>query len=277
MSQSSEPPRPAYLPQQGFAASDPLRDEVGRLRSEVRAARAVAFGGVALGLVATALAAFSLARTPQAPAGAAVATTTTAATSAAAAPASPAAATVGAAPLGTIVLGAAGGGRPVLDIYEDFQCPACAAAESYVGDDVDALVAAKSVEVRYHMMSFLDQMLGNDSSVRAANGGFCAHEQGKFLSWHDTLFAKANHPKNEGDGWTDAQLRTLAGSAGLDVPAWSACVASGKYAAQVTAANDLSLKGGVNSTPTFQLNGRKVDLNAALNAGGLKAYVEANA
>ena len=256
-----QPPRPAYQPQQGFAPPDPVREELGRLRAEARSARAVAYGGVALALVATALAAFSLARTPQAPAGS---------------PASTPALTVAAAPLGTIVLGAPGQGRPVIDIYEDFQCPACASVESYVSDDVDALVASKTVEVRYHVMSFLDAMLNNDSSVRAAHGGFCAHEQGKFLAWHDTLFSPDHHPKNEGDGWTDAQLRTLAGTAGLDVAAWSTCTASGKYAAQVRAANDLSLQGGVNSTPTFLLNGAAINLNAAVQSGGLKAYVEAN-
>ena len=263
-----------------FTPHDPQTDAVARLSKQVRSLRRLAFGGVALGLLATALAAFGLARTPQ------VASPAATVTAPAATPAStptPSTVTIGkpadagAAPQGTIVLGAPGQNRPVLDIYEDFQCPACASAERTFGPQVDELVATGKAEVRYHVMSFLDHNLGNDSSTRAANGGFCAHEQGKFEAWHDTLFVTKNRPATEGDGWTDAQLRTLAGSAGLDVPAWSACVASGKYAAQVTAANDLSLKGGVNSTPTFQLNGRKVDLNAALNAGGLKAYVEANA
>lgn len=178
----------------------------------------------------------------------------------------------GTAPAGTIALGAVNQGKPVLDVYEDFQCPACKVAEDHFGPEVKQLVASGDVEVRYHMMSFLDQALRNDSSVRAANGGFCAHDQGKFLAYHDLLFA--NHPAKEGDGWTDAQLADLAGRAGVDGAAWQACVASGKHVDAVKQANDTSLAAGVNSTPTYRINGAKADLQGVANAGGLKAVID---
>lgn len=292
---SPEPPsqQPSYVPPQPYPArpqpGPPLvrepQDAVARLERQVRSLRALAFGGLALGLVAVGLSAFSLARTPQAgiagtavvsPAAVQPATTTVQAAPAASTPAQTIGkpADAGAAPSGTIVLGAAGQGFPVLDIYEDFQCPACESVEQRLGPDVDQLVAGGKTEVRYHMMSFLDANLHNDSSVRAANGGFCAHEQGKFGVWHDTLFAPENRPPNEGDGWTDAQLAGFAGKSGLDVAAWTNCVASKKHAAQVTDANQLSLKSGVNATPTYKLNGTKLGLQGVVDAGGLVAFVD---
>ena len=252
-----------------------------RLERSLAATRAVAAAAAALGLVAVALAAFALARPLPAPAASAPPASASAPVTATA-PATLSMivtgkpADAGVAPSGAIVLGAAGQGHPVLDIYEDFQCPACASVEKALGPQVDALLADGRIEVRYHVMSFLDGMLRNDSSVRAAAGGFCAHDQGKFAAWHGTLFAPANHPKTEGDGWTDAQLTALAGTAGLNVTEWSACVASGQHAQLVTDANDLSLAAGVNATPTFKLNGTKLDLQKVINLGGLTKVVDAN-
>lgn len=258
-------------------------DAVARLERQVKSARTMAFAGVALGLVSIALAAFGLSRTPtvavpaQAAPAAAGAAATTKATQPAQAPATigkPADA--GAPPAGTIVLAAQKQGAPVLDIFEDFQCPACASVEKTLGPQVKALVASGQVEVRFHMMSFLDENLRNDSSKRAANGGFCANEQGKFLAWHDALFSPANHPAKEGDGWTDAQLKALAGASGLDVTAWAACVASNKHTADVTAAEQTSLAAGVNSTPSYKLNGTALNLNTVMAAGGLQKFIAAN-
>ncbi len=90
---------------------------------------------------------------------------------------------------------------PVLDYWEDFQCPACRDLEKASGDAVRAMVAAGEVEVRYHMLSFLDGRLGNDSSQRAANAFACSASTGTQGPYHDTVFA--NQPAEEGAGYTD--------------------------------------------------------------------------
>ena len=262
-------------PYSPFQPRDPHADALAQLQKEVRSLRRLTLGAVALALVAAGTAGYGLVSTMPRTGQPAIAAT--AAPGATAAKVPTPAATAAAAPSGTIVLGKADSGLPVLDIYEDYQCPACAQVETYVASDIVALVASGKIEVRYHLMSFLDAGLGNDASVRAANGGFCAHEQGKFLAWHDALFAEANRPKTEGDGWTDAQLAKLAGAAGLDATSWGACVASGRFSSEVTDANDLSLKAGVTGTPTYKLNGTTLNLNSVMSSGGLKAFVEANA
>lgn len=252
--------------------SDPVQQKLDALTHQVRSLRALMALASVLALAALVVAGFALSRpgaaTPAA--GAPAATGTAAASPTPVAIGTPADA--GPALPGAITLGPTGQGLPVVDVFEDYQCPACASVQTVLGPQVGALVQGGRTEVRFHLMSFLDQMLGNDSSVRAAAGAFCAHEQDRFLAYHDAIWA--NHPAREGDGWTDEQLLGIAGKAGLDTRTWGACVTSGKYAAQVTSANDGSLEAGVNSTPTFRLNGTKLDLQSVVDAGGLGAVVD---
>ena len=55
-------------------------------------------------------------------------------------------------------------GVPVLDIYEDFQCPVCLEFESVNMKYIESLITEKKATVHYHILSFL-----GDESVRAAN------------------------------------------------------------------------------------------------------------
>lgn len=263
--------RPSQTPSGTGPAANP---EVMKLRQQVRSLRGVAFGALALSLVATAGASFALYSTLGSQPAKAPVPTATASAGGVATVVKGKPADAGQAPNGTIVLGTPGKNLPVIDIYEDFQCPACAQVEKAMGPQVKALLSAGKVEVRYHVMSFLDSNLGNDASVRSAHGGFCAHEQNKFTAYHDAIFA--GQPEKEGVGWTDAQLAAIASASGLDAHAWQECMASGKYAQQVQDANQLSLKSGVRGTPTFKLNGQQMNVNAVLSQGGLAKYIEAN-
>ena len=58
-------------------------------------------------------------------------------------------------------------GAPTLDIYEDFQCPACGQVEQALGSTIKKMADAGEVKVIYHMQNFLDANLNNDSSTRA--------------------------------------------------------------------------------------------------------------
>ena len=58
---------------------------------------------------------------------------------------------------------------PVVDIYEDFQCPICQQFEGLNGKYIMSLVAEKKAVVRFHSLSFLGA-----ESVRAANAAACA-------------------------------------------------------------------------------------------------------
>ncbi len=101
----------------------------------------------------------------------------------------------GAFPKGATALGApivvnpdAPASAPVLDIYEDPQCPACAQMDKVYGGVIADLAKTNKAKVVVHTMTFLDTNLKNDSSVRAAMGAYCAADQGKFLDYTSAVY-----------------------------------------------------------------------------------------
>lgn len=168
-------------------------------------------------------------------------------------------------PTGGIVVNAdkVKAGAPTLDIYEDFQCPACEQLEKAVGPTIKQMSEAGEVKVAYHIKNFLDANLGNDSSTRAGNAAACAADVGAFQAYHDQVYA--HPPAKEGDGYTDAQLEqfaTGAGISGANLVTWKKCVADKKYDSYIKGVDEATAKAGVNSTPTLQVNGKTFDLSA---------------
>ena len=152
-------------------------------------------------------------------------------------------------------------GAPTLDLYEDFQCPICGQLEKLFGAQIRSLAAAGDVKLVTHTMSFLDDNLKNDSSLRAASAAACAADAGRFGPYHDAVYA--GQPAKEGQGYTDAQLESFARQAGITGSAlttWQQCVKSGQHTAYVKAVQTQSEKDGVFGTPTLKLNGTVLDL-----------------
>ena len=148
---------------------------------------------------------------------------------------------------------------PVLDIYEDPQCPVCAQFEQIYGPTVKALVQANAAKLVVHTMTFLDTNLKNDSSVRAANGAFCAADQGKFYEYMAQVYA--NQPAKEGTGYPADQLTSFAVKAGVaDQQTWASCQASLTYQAHTLALETNTEKSGVNGTPTVKVAGQTLKL-----------------
>lgn len=166
-------------------------------------------------------------------------------------------------------------GVPTLDLYEDPQCPICQQFEAIFGTAIGEVAKNNEAKVVVHTMTFLDRNLRNDSSVRAANGAFCAADQGKFREYMSATFAA--QPAQEGVGWTEAQLATIAQSVsitGSALDTWKTCQQGLTYAAHIAALEINSERSGVNGTPTALLNGKKMNLSG-LDAAGFRAAVKA--
>ena len=149
-----------------------------------------------------------------------------------------------------------------VDVYEDFQCPVCKHLEDANGKDIEKLASDGTIKLRYHVLSFLDDNLNNDSSKRAANAAFCAADQNKFLEFHNTVFA--NQPTKEGAGYTNDQLKDFGKKAGLSGDAYSkftSCVDDQHYKGYVSATENRMGPDNVNQTPTLKINGKTVDMN----------------
>jgi protein-disulfide isomerase len=165
---------------------------------------------------------------------------------------------------------------PVVDLYVDYQCPACASFEAVVGSTFTGLAEEGKIELVYHVKNFLDDNLRNDSSTRAGNAAFCASDAGRFEPFHEQVFP--NQPAVEGDGFTDAQLKSFAEAAGVagdELTTWETCLAAGKYDDYVNSVEEQSFKDGVRGTPTVKINGTEVELGAIASPELLTAAVEA--
>ena len=168
------------------------------------------------------------------------------------------------------------GGAPTLEVYEDFQCPACAEFERAMGPTIKGLADDGKVRLVYHLKTFLDANLRTTHSLAMGNAAMCAADAGKFQAFHDAVYA--NMPAQEGQGWTTAQTEGFAEEAGITggaKDAWTTCVDERTYATYVESTEESSSKAGVNATPTIRLAGSTLDLNAVRDSAGLVAAVEA--
>jgi protein-disulfide isomerase len=77
----------------------------------------------------------------------------------------------------------------------------------------------------------------------------CAHEQGKFWEYHDSLFENQRALSQD-------NFRQFAQNAGLDMREFNECLDTRKYQDAVNEDYRGGEKFGVNATPTFFINGR---------------------
>ena len=82
-------------------------------------------------------------------------------------------------------------------------------------------------------------------SAEAAN---CANEQGAYWQYHDALFS------NQYELGQAAYLQ-YAAALGLDMTKFEACLNDGRYRAEIEADQNYAFDLGVQSTPTFFING----------------------
>lgn len=159
-------------------------------------------------------------------------------------------------------------GKPVIDIWEDAQCPACARFEQTNGVYIAKLITEKRAVVNFHMLSFL-----GPESILAANALACAADEDKFLSLHSYLYATQG-AENTGV-WSNEGLISLAKEAGLSTSTFASCVNTGKYDNWVSDVGDDGVSKGINSTPTVFVNGKKLDPQTQVfDAAGFSAAIE---
>ncbi len=172
---------------------------------------------------------------------------------------------------------------PVLQIWEDFQCPACGSFEEAAGPALQGLIAAGKVRVEYRSTIFLDKNLqaqntaaGNPNSSQRATLGFgCAVDAGAEVKYHAEVFT--NQPE-EGAGFSNDTLIGFAQAAGVTGDAlttFTDCLTSEKYAGWVANSYEAFDAEGVSSTPTGILNGTELTGEVLFDPAKLTAAIAA--
>jgi protein-disulfide isomerase len=152
---------------------------------------------------------------------------------------------------------AVGTGPVVVDLYEDFMCPICHEFENQTGATIKQLVSAKKITVRYHPVSILDRASnGTQYSTRAGGAAAAAAVGGKFIEYHDVLYA--NQPEENSDGLTNAKLIDLGKSVGLTSTAFADAINNKTYDAWAGKCTDTFSARGYTGTPTIVVAGKQV-------------------
>lgn len=131
--------------------------------------------------------------------------------------------------------------------FSDFQCPYCGKFATDVGPQIDAqYVASGDVRFGYWHFNFL-----GDESNWASEASECAADQDAFWEYHDYLV------NNPGD-FSKGNLKTFAEELNLDTKAFNECMDSGKYTELVQSQTNIARQMGVQSTPSFIINGKAI-------------------
>jgi len=163
-----------------------------------------------------------------------------------------------------------------IEVFADFQCPAC---KGYSETTEKKLLASSYVsngQVYYifRHWPFLDRDYATKESHQAANASMCALEQGRFWDYHAILFTNQGVVEN-GGSFNNKRLQAFAESLGLDMTAFNSCFNNNKYSSDIEADYQMGVTAGINSTPSFLINGTNLfpdhvptyeELTAAIDA-----------
>ncbi|MEV6625462.1 thioredoxin domain-containing protein [Amycolatopsis sp. NPDC051106] len=170
---------------------------------------------------------------------------------------------------GVVVTVGKAGAKASIDVYADFLCPICGQFEKTYKTDVEQAINDGKLQVRYHMVPLLnDRSDPPGYSLDSANAALAAADAGKFLQFHDALFA--NQPEEGKRGYDKAQLIKLGADVGITDPAFAQTINAGTYDQQVNTAfqqieNDPKLAQDFGNgqsgfgTPTVTANGAIVN------------------
>jgi len=137
--------------------------------------------------------------------------------------------------------------RITLVEYGDYECPHCGAAYPIVKRIQEEL----GDDLRFVFRNFpLSET--HPHALRAAQAAEAAALQGRFWEMHDTLFENQQR-------LGEVQLHRYAGAIGLDVQRFVLDLDSEAVAARVRSDFLSGVRGGVNGTPTFFVNGARYD------------------
>ena len=105
-------------------------------------------------------------------------------------------------------------------------------------------------------MGYFNFAFLGEESLWAAEAAECAGDQDAYWEFHDYLFSHQNG-ENQG-AFSKDNLKKFAVELKLDTQAFNECMDSGKYTQLITDQTNFARQLGVQSTPSFLVNGQGV-------------------
>ncbi|MBN1669074.1 MAG: DsbA family protein [Anaerolineales bacterium] len=141
-------------------------------------------------------------------------------------------------------------------IISDFGCSHCANFAEGSGNRIaEEYVSTGQVYLVYRSSG---DLLPNSSTAVAAEAAYCAADQGKFWEYHDLLFANQIKLFSTMGRDNSDTFNAFAEYLQMDLDQFERCMDEGKYKDQIVQDRNDALEAGINSTPSFLINGQLV-------------------
>lgn len=150
--------------------------------------------------------------------------------------------------------------------YSDLQCPACAAFQPVL----NGMLEQYADQLRFEYKQFPLPARIHPFAMQAAMAAEAAGQQDKFFEYHDLLFANQ-------DTWAKAAVPTsyfiqYASDLGLDLDLFKLHMRSSVLRDRINADIAEGQELGITGTPTFFLNGEKMEVESYLDFAQQIAY-----
>jgi protein-disulfide isomerase len=132
--------------------------------------------------------------------------------------------------------------------FSDFDCPFCT---RFATQTAPRLRQQYGENIRWVFVNYPLQSI-HPRAYDAALAGECAHDEGRFWQFYDTMFSGRFDSSSEG-------LGAAAGEIGLDVDRFMTCLGGADHAQEVAADLMEAQKFYIFGTPTFFVNGHRLE------------------
>jgi protein-disulfide isomerase len=130
--------------------------------------------------------------------------------------------------------------------FADFGCFTCKAWHQF--GIREEILAHYGDQVQFVWRDF---PVTTPQSPRAAEAGWCAHDQGQFWAYHEILYTNA-------PAFSDPQLKAYALEIGVDAQRFNACLEGSKHQASVENELFAAQNLGLRSVPSFLVNQQRL-------------------
>jgi protein-disulfide isomerase len=153
-----------------------------------------------------------------------------------------------------------GASKPAVTIVEfsDFECPYCRAVQQTLKQVLETYAGDVRLVFKHLPLE------GHRNSLPAARAAYCAGEQDRFWEFHEALFGATE--------LSPSVFTQIANELGLGMPKFQACLNSEQSRAVVVKDLETARLFGVESTPSFIVNGKLI--KGALSFADFQKLIE---
>ncbi len=168
----------------------------------------------------------------------------------------------------TVATPSFGTGKVKIEVFADFQCPACIMFSENIQPIFEEYAASGKLTIEFRQFP-LDM---HKNAMGDALAALCSAEQWKYMEYKKWLYALEKW--KSGQSVSDDERLLLAKQFGMDEAKFSTCLSSRAYEKQIESDIALGESKGLEGTPTIYLDGIKIDMSLFRDRDGFRNFLD---